>query len=185
MSLALALPVAAFAGTLMAPLAGAEAPDALAVERKVKAAFLHKFLGYTEFPPAALGEAGAPVVIGVTDAEELGAELVRIVSGRTVMSRPIAVKLLSAQQSLVGVHLLFVGGTDLARVRQVLSAIPAAPMLLVTEVEQGLREGSVINFRIINQRVRFDVSLDAADKHGVKLSSRLLTVAHLVYRGAQ
>ncbi len=175
---------------LLAGLAGlsavsgmASAQSAATLERKVKAAFLYKFLGYTEFPAAALGEAGAPVVIGVVDADDLAAELTRIVSGRTVLSRPIAVKVFRDHEAPAGVHLLFVGGADALRVRHVLRSAAPAPMLLVTEVEDGLRQGSVINFRIVEERVRFDVSLEAADKHSVKLSSRLLTVANQVHKG--
>lgn len=156
----------------------------LSLERRVKAAFLYKFLGYTEFPPSALGEASAAVVIGVVDADELAAELGRIVTGRTIQGRPIAVKVFRDQDVPAGVHLLFVGGTDSVRVRNVLRSAQPAPMLLVTEAEDGLRQGSVINFRIVEERVRFDVSLDAADKNSVKLSSRLLTVANQVHKGA-
>jgi hypothetical protein len=178
----LALALGCFA--LLAALPAAAQGNVLTLERKVKAAFLYKFLGYTEFPAAALGDAGAPVVIGVVDADDLAAELTRIVSGRTVQSRPIMVKVFRDQEPPAGVHLLFVGGQDAQRVRAVLRSAQPAPMLLVTEAEDGLRQGSVINFRIVEERVRFDVSLEAADKHSVKLSSRLLTVANLVHKGA-
>jgi hypothetical protein len=162
--------------------AQATAPP-ISLERKVKAAFLYKFLGYTEFPAAALGEPGAPVVIGVVDADDLAAELNRIVAGRSVGTRPITVKVFREQDAPSGVHLLFVGGNDAARVRTVLRSAHPAPMLLVTEAEDGLRQGSVINFRIVDERVRFDVSLEAAEKNSVRLSSRLLTVANQVHRG--
>jgi hypothetical protein len=179
------LTLALSACTLLACLPGAaQTPSTLSLERKVKAAFLYKFLGYTEFPPSALGEPGNPVVIGVVDADDLAAELVRIVSGRTILARPISVKTFKEQESPAGVHLLFVGGADAVRVRSVLRSAPAAPILLVTEAEDGLRQGSVINFRIVEERVRFDVSLAAADKNSIKLSSRLLTVANQVYKGA-
>ncbi|WP_426209058.1 YfiR family protein [Massilia sp. TWP1-3-3] len=165
-------------------LTRAQAGTTTSLERKVKAAFLYKFLGYTDFPPGALGEAGAPLVIGVVDADELAAELTRIVSGRTVGAHPITVRVLREQDAPGGVHLLFVGGADALKVRNVLRSLAPAPVLLVTEAEDGLRQGSVINFRIVEERVRFDVSLGAAEKNSVKLSSRLLTVANQVYKAA-
>ncbi|MES2016881.1 MAG: YfiR family protein [Pseudomonadota bacterium] len=170
-----------------ARLAAQTAPPDAAPERRIKAAFLYKFLGYTEFPASAFGEAAAPLVIGVIGADELGAELGRIVAGRTALSRAITVKLLHESDSAAGVHLLFVGGSDSARVRSVLAqlkASQAAPMLVVSEADDGLQQGSVINFRVIDERVRFDVSLDAAEKNNIKLSSRLLTVANHVQKGA-
>jgi hypothetical protein len=166
--------------------ADAPAPPAqssASLERKVKAAFLYKFLGYTEFPASAFADAQAPVVIGVAGADELAAELTRIVSGRTIMARPIVVKVIHEGEAASGVHLLFVGGSDSAKVRSVLKAAQPAPMLLVSEAENGLQLGSVINFTIVDERVRFDVSLEAADRNSVKLSSRLLTVANQVHKG--
>lgn len=159
-------------------------PGSVALERSVKAAFLYKFLGYTEFPAHALGEPGAPVLIGVSGSEEMAAELSRIVAGRTIDNRPIVVRHFRDTEPPGAVHLLFVAGADSARAARVLRQAPAGATLLVTECANGLQAGSIINFRIVEERVRFDVSLDAADKNNIKLSSRLLTVANHVSKGA-
>jgi len=153
------------------------------LERRVKAAFLYKFLGYAEFPQRAFADADAPLVIGVLDADDLAAELARIVAGRTVGNRAIVVRLLREGEGAVPVHMLFVGGFEGARVARLLRQ--SSGMLVVTECDGGLPPGSAINFRIIDERVRFDVALDAAERNGIKLSSRLLTVANHVQKGAQ
>lgn len=156
--------------------------DARQLERSVKAAFLYKFLSYTEFPSAAFSDPAAPVVIGVVEADDMATELSRIVAGRTVGTRPIAVRTLKDGEPSAGVHLLFLAGSATASVARI-SRTAQQPLLVVTESDSGLAQGSVINFRIIDKRVRFDVSLDAADKYNVKLSSRLLTVANQVHKG--
>lgn len=170
----------AFAAAL--PAAPALAQGGAALERSVKAAFLYKFLGYTEFPAGAFDDAGAPLVIGVVGSEEMAAELARIAAGRVIGGRPIAVRQVREGEH-AGVHLLFVAGADCGRAARALRQ-PGAPMLPVTECGNGLQAGSIINFRIVDERVRFDVSLDAADKNNIKLSSRLLTVANHVSKGA-
>jgi hypothetical protein len=182
---AAALALASLAVIGKAPAAEAPPQNAVPVnlERKVKAAFLYKFLGYAEFPASVFGDASAPLVIGVVGADELAAELSRIVAGRSIQARPIVVKVFQENEAPSGVHLLFVGGSDSARVKTVLKAAQPAPMLLVSEAEHGLQVGSVINFKIVDERVRFDVSLEAADRNSVKLSSRLLTVANQVHKG--
>jgi hypothetical protein len=166
------------------PVRGQNAAEPSAPERRVKAAFLYKFLGYTEFPATAFADGAAPVVIGVIGADELAAELARIVVGRTVQSRSMVVKVLREGEAPDGVHLLFVGGNDATRVRAVLKALAPAPVLVVSEADDGLQQGSVINFRVVDARVRFDVSLEAAERNNVKLSSRLLSVANHVQKGA-
>lgn len=153
-----------------------------ALERSVKAAFIYKFLGYAEFPAHAFGDPAAPVVIGVVGSEEMAAELLRIVAGRVIHNRPIVIKLFLDGDN-PGVHLLFVAGADCARSAAVLRQA-RSPVLLVTECGSGLQAGSIINFKIVEERVRFDVSLDAADKNHIKLSSRLLSVANHVSKGA-
>jgi len=154
------------------------------LERRVKAAFLYKFLGYTDFPAGAFADAAAPLTIGVIGADGLAVELARVVAGRTVNGRTIEVRELRESDAGARVHLLFVGGTDPQRVARIVHQATGA-MLVVTECDNGLQIGSVINFRIVDERVRFDVALDAAEKNGIKLSSRLLTVANRVQKGAQ
>lgn len=154
------------------------------LERSVKAAFLYKFLGYTEFPASAFSDPAAPVVLGVMNSAPMASELTRIVTGRTVNNRPIVVRSMKEGDAMAGVHLLFIAGADSARVVRSVSAARPQPLLVVTESADGLQEGSVINFKIIDERVRFDVSLDAAGRNSVKLSSRLLMVAHQVHQGA-
>ena len=165
-----------------APRAFADAGGMQVLERRVKAAFLYKFLGYAEFPPQAFSDPSGPLMIAVVGSEDMAAELARIAAGRTIAGRPIAVRPLREHEQVPPVHLLFVAGSDSERAGRVLRGAPAA-YLTVTECDGGLRYGSVINFRIVDERVRFDVSLDAADRKNVKLSSRLLTVANRVQKG--
>ncbi|MFC6412713.1 YfiR family protein [Massilia varians] len=179
---ALALPLLLAAAAGMAPRALAEGGGAQALERRVKAAFLYKFLGYAEFPAHAFADPNGPLTIAVIGSDEMAAELARIASGRMIVGRPIVVRQVAMNEAPPAVHLLFVAGADAERAGRVLRAAPGA-YLTVTECDGGLRYGSVINFRIVDERVRFDVSLDAAEKKNVKLSSRLLTVANRVQKG--
>lgn len=177
-------PLAVLASTAVLPRpALAQAGTTQALERRVKAAFLYKFLAYAEFPASAFGDSAAPVTIGVVGSDEMAAELARVVAGRQALGRPIQVRNMREGELGAPVHLLFVAGNDCARAARILRNTPAA-LMPVTECELGLQYGSVINFRIIEDRVRFDVSLDSAEKNNVKLSSRLLTVANRVVKGS-
>jgi hypothetical protein len=169
---------------LVPPVRAQSAALGVPLERRVKAAFLYKVLGYTDFPASAFADAAAPLTIGVIGADDLAVELARVVAGRTVNGRAVEVRELRESDAAARVHLLFVGGTDPQRVARIVRQAIGA-MLVVTECENGLQLGSVINFRIVDERVRFDVALDAAERNGIKLSSRLLTVANRVQKGAQ
>ena len=154
-------------------------------EDQVKAAYLYKFAGYVEWPPDSFGPMGAPFTIAVVGAEPLATELSEAVTGRTVHDRPIVVRRLTIGEPLSGVHVLFVGDDQYARLEELLQAARPRSILTVTEVEGALEAGSVINFVVSERRVRFDISLDSAEKSQLRLSSRLLAVAQRVMPGIE
>ena len=157
----------------------AEAHAQQAAEATVKAAFLYKFAGYVEWPDSALLPAGAPFTIGIAGADDIAAELERLVPGRTVLNRPVAVRRMKEGESPKGLHLLFIGRAE-ANPRPMLRAAQQQGTLTVTETDRGLELGSAINFVHLDDRVGFDVSLDSAEKSGLRISSRMLAVARRV-----
>lgn len=162
---------------LMGPLAAA---DELAPERSVKAAFLARFIGFAELPEPGGAPAGGPIMIGVYGADDVAAELNRVVVGRMYNQRPIQVRTIGPREAPTGLHMLFIGGDLDDPAERMLDAAAKQGVLTVTEVDGGLRMGSVINFRLVDARVRFEVSLAAAHRSRIVLSSRLLSVAYAV-----
>ena len=148
----------------------------------VKAGFLYKFLGYVDFPTGPL-DPGAPYVVGVVGAEDVAAELARLSAGRLVNNHAVVVRRMQGADPAAGLHLLFIGAAESAGEAALVKAAQQAGVLSVTESATGIESGSVINFRLVDERVRFEVSLAAADKGRLKLSSRLLSVAYAVQKG--
>lgn len=166
----------ATAAALVACLAHAqrEAPEA-----SVKAAFLYKFANYIEWPANAFASPAAPLVIGVAGSDEVASELERIVPGRSVNGHPVTVKRMREGESPRGLHFLFIG-RDHAAHAAMLRAAREQSVLAITETDRGLEMGSTINFVTAGDRVAFEVSLDAAEKSGHRISSRMLSVARRV-----
>jgi hypothetical protein len=75
---------------------------------------------------------------------------------------------------------LFIGRAEQGRTRQLTQAAQPMGILTVSESDGALDQGSVVNFVTADRRVRFEISLDAAEKSRLKLSSRLLAVASQV-----
>lgn len=161
-------------------LAPAQAQRTEAPEASVKAAFLYKFAGYIEWPPSAFASPDAPFVIGVLGSDEIAAELAKLVPGRAIEGHPAVVKRLREGDPVKGVHVLFIGKAESARLAAITRAAQREGVLAVSESERGLEAGSAINFVVSEDRVGFEVSLDAADKSGHRISSRMLAVARRV-----
>lgn len=161
-----------------AAAAHAQRPEA--PESSVKAAFIYKFAGYIEWAPATFAADHSPLVIGVMGADEIAAELAKIVPGRHIAGHPVSVRRLRDGDAIRGVHLLFVGRPEAGRLQPILRAAQQQGALAVTETEKGLELGSAINFVLTEERVGFEVSLESAEKSGHRISSRMLTVARRV-----
>jgi hypothetical protein len=150
-----------------------------AAEYQIKAAFLHKFLHFVEWPTQVLGET-APLRVGVLGADALADELSQVVAARPIAGRPIVVQKLQAGSALGELHVLFVGRAQSARMPQINAALKNQPLLLVSESDDAFAGGSAINFVVVEDKVRFDVALYRAEQLGLKISARLLTAARKV-----
>ncbi|WP_049871257.1 YfiR family protein [Ramlibacter tataouinensis] len=148
-------------------------------ESAVKAAFLFKFPAFVEWPAGSFRTPDHPVVIGVLGNDAVASDLEQLAASRHLDGRPVTVRRLAEGEPPAGVHLLFVGATTPARLRESVAAA-AGPVLVVAEQEGGLRAGAVLNFTQEEGRVRFGASLAAAEARGLRLSSRLLAVASAV-----
>ena len=158
------------------------AADAQPSETRLKAAFLYKFASYVEWPTRSAP--GAPLVIGVMDAEDLIRELSEITTGRSIDDHPIEVRRVEHDDLLDGVQILFIGDERRDQLDTLLRPTRRLPILTVTESRGAISDGSIINFTVERDRVRFEVSLAAAEASRLKLSSRLLSVASRVHRQA-
>ena len=166
------------AGRALACLASSLALHAHAqavAEPAIKAAFLYKFAGYIEWHAPV--RADVPFVFATLAADEVAAELARILPGRAVAGRPAVVRAVREGESLEGVQVLFVG-RGAADPKAAIRAAQRQGALTVTETD--LEAGAAINFVVADNRVAFEVSLEAAERSGHRISSRMLAVARRV-----
>jgi hypothetical protein len=160
-----------------APLGdGGASPSATSV----KAAFVYRFLAFVEWPEQAFASADAPMVIGVLGADALAHELEEVVANRRIDERAIEVRRVDVAHALDGVNVLYVGEQASSALTGLAARAARASVLVVSDFADALDEGSVINLLVVDNRVRFEVSLEAATRSALRLSSRLLGVAYRV-----
>lgn len=149
-------------------------------ERHIKALFLYNFAKFVDWPaelPA------GPICIAVVGDDPFAAILDQVVSGKTVHGQGFVVRRAPAESQLQDCQMVFVSGTDRKRIGAVLGALKGSAVLTVGESRGFARAGGVINFEIVNNRVRFEVNVDAAERARLRLSSKLLSLAIIVHDG--
>ena len=158
--------------------------NAAARERRVKAAFIFKFAGFVEWPETAFPQPFTAVTIAVIGDDELAAELSAITAGRAAEGRPLTIRKTRSLETVADAHMVFVGRAEIARLPQLAKLARARPVLILTDAPNALAQGSMINFMLVERRVKFEIHLEEAERHGLKLRSRLLAVAQIVRRGS-
>jgi len=155
-------------------------PQERVLEHQVKAAFLYKFGNYIDWPEGTFESEDDPLTIGVIGADDLAEGLREIVRDKTIKGRPVVVRTLESTDSLQTTHILFIGRATRSYLNSVIASTRGKPIVTVTETEDPLAQGGIINFIIDNDKVRFDIELAAANTSNIKISARLLGVARKV-----
>ena len=153
-----------------------------ASEASVKAALVFKFASYVEWPLEALPSPDAPLALCVLGADEVAAELETLVRGRFVNAHPVVARRLKEGEGLAGCHVAVVGRRESARLASVAQAARQHSVLVVSDTDKGLENGSAINFVPVEDRVGFEVSIENAQRSNLRVSSRMLGVARRVVR---
>lgn len=144
-----------------------------------KAAFVLRFAGFVEWPPGADSEIFRIAVLGDT---AVAGDLEELADGRQVGGRPVRVSRVTSVSAARDAQVLVVGSAHGPRLHDLLEPLAGHSVLVVTAENGALAAGSAINFLQHEDRVRFEVSLPAARRMGLRVSSELLSVAARVER---
>jgi uncharacterized protein DUF4154 len=146
----------------------------------LKAAFLYNFAKFTEWPAQALAPHD-PLMLCVMNDREVGETLVDLTRGRTIDGHALVVSTMRVESAdLLSCRLLFMSGLDLPRSRAVVDAVAGKAVLTVSDFDTFAQLGGVAHFFVEEGTMRFAVNLDAAHRAGVRLSSKLLSLARIV-----
>lgn len=159
-------------------LSGAAVPvQAQAPEYDLKAAFLFNFVKFVEWPASAFAGERAPMTICVFGNDPFGRALDAVVQGERVGERRLAVRRPDGLDGLEGCNVLFVSGSEKGRFGEVLARVRGEPVLAVGDSDGFLRAGGVINFVLEGSKVRFLIDQEAAERSGLRISSKLMRLA--------
>jgi hypothetical protein len=149
-------------------------------EYQVKAAFLYKFAGFVEWPPAAFPAEDTPIRIGVLGVDPFGTVLDETVNGKKAQNRTIEVKRSSLVAELKDCHIIFVCASEKERLDVIFSDLRGDSILTVGDTEDFAKLGGIINLMPVKGRIGLEINVDAAKDAGIKISSQLLNLAKVI-----
>jgi hypothetical protein len=143
----------------------------------LRAAFLYNFAKFTEWP----GESGpaAPLTLCVLDDTAVEGALTELVGSSAINGRTVIIARGVNGPRLRTCNLLYVGETTSGRAAAILDELQGAPVLTVSNGDEFVRGGGIVGLFVEEGRMRFAINPDAAQRAGVRLSSRLLQLAKI------
>ncbi|MBN1415365.1 MAG: YfiR family protein [Bacteroidales bacterium] len=141
---------------------------------KAQAMFIFNFSRLIEWP--ATYKTG-PFIIGVLGTSAVAEELDLYTKGKKVGAQDIQVMRYKTVQEIGSCHILFIPFAKSRQLTEVTSAIQGKSTLVITEKNGALNEGSVINFIILEDKLKFELKAENASKRGIKVSSKLEEMA--------
>jgi hypothetical protein len=145
----------------------------------LKAAFLYNFANFAEWPAAALAP-GQPLSLCVIGDDAVADALEATIKGRKVDNHELTVAVIKADGQGRTCHLLYVSGLDTNQTGRLLQSLKDTSTFTVGDADQFAAMGGVAQLILENDRMRFAVNVDAAQRARLKISSKLLGLARIV-----
>jgi len=169
-----------------APMAHAQNASASS-EYLVKAGFIYNFANLVQWPANAFSDPDSPIGIAILGEDHFGTTLDRVLQGKKVNGRSFAVKrwksvadLVKSPAELKDCQILFVSSSEIAHLNEAIQIVKGVPVLTIGETPGFANRGGIINLVLEDNKVRFEVNVDAAKQVDLNISSRLLALARIV-----
>ena len=154
-----------------------------ASENKLLAAFSINLAKFTSWPTRAdLKDPEAPIQFGVVSNSELLSELEASSIGKKIGTHPIQIRNLLLEESISKnwpAVVLLMSKSDTLNV-QALKKFKNCRCLIITHKSGWADLGSVINFYLENEKLRFEINPKTAKDQELELSSQILRLGKII-----
>lgn len=171
----------AFLCVVLAGVVSQAAPQSTASEYQVKAAFLYNFAKFIEWPDGTFASASSTFKFCVFGKDPFGKSIDDALLGKKVAEHPVELLRARKLSDLEGCQVVFVTSSEITHLADAVEKLRGRNVLLVGEGEEFAGSGGTIQFFLQDNRVRFAINPDAANRAGLKISSKLLALASVVH----
>jgi hypothetical protein len=103
-----------------------------------------------------------------------------MINGKTIGSHPLQFRECASLADATNCQVLFISDSEENRFSKIISALGPASILTVSETDDFIDAGGMIDLRIVDNKMRFDINNSAAKSVGLTISSKLLSLAQSV-----
>jgi len=152
-------------------------------EYQVKAAYILNFARFVEWPADVL-PASSPLTIAIVGDDPFDGSLDELLRSKTANGHPLRLKHFHWNDVITECEIVFISASEELHLAQILRFLAAQSVLTISDIDRFSLRGGIIEFRMVGNRVRFDVNRDPAIAARINISSKLLSVARAVHEGS-
>ena len=146
----------------------------------VKLGFLYQLTLYVQWPSGSFKSATAPLVVCVIGHDPFDSDLEEEFENHTVEKHPVVIRRAKGIDNLGSCHVVFVPAPESKQSAKVIASLQGSPVLTVGETPGFAERGGLINFTVLQNRLHFEINLDAVRQTSLTISSRVLALAKIV-----
>lgn len=145
---------------------------------RAQAMFIYNFSRLIEWPAS---YKSGQFVIGVIGSSATFNELKNYTANKSVGSQQISVKKFSSTSEIGQCHILFVPFSKTKTMSEITAALGSKSTLLICEKNGAIELGAALNFVVVGDKLKFEVSTSNATSKNIKMSSKLNEMAYKSY----
>ena len=158
----------------------ADALNENSVEYRVKLAFIYSFTKFVEWPSSAYRNSDAPISICIVGNDPFNPDLEDELRTRKVGSHPVEVTRLRLGEAIGKCQIVFIPLTAKHQAASIVKGLTGSSAFTVGETEGFAMRGGIINFAVEGNKLHLEINPLAAERAGLKISSKLLNIATVV-----
>ena len=158
----------------------------------MKAAFLQTFSQFVRYPEDRFPVPSSPFRLCVVGDGAMKKVLERVTSGKSVGDRQILITRFGHDDDVTSCHLLYVGPSAEGQAASLLAEADGTGVLTISELDGFCEQGGIVRFWVqrepsatVKSGIRFEVNVDANERSGLRISSKVLRHARLLRNRSQ
>ena len=143
-------------------------------KNKTKGVYIYQFAKNVFWP---INHGNGDFIIGIYGDKEFFKQFNNSYTGKLIGSQKIKIKYYNELNNITESHLFFVSQEKTRNINEVSKMLPTHT-LLVSEGQDLVTTGSIINFIYVQSRLKFQVNKTKAEKNDLKIGQQLQKLAH-------
>ncbi len=135
------------------------------------------FIKYIQWPD---GDREGEFTIGVIGHNETFNSLNSLYGGKTKGAKTFVIKRFSNASEISDCHVLFIDNSKSSEFEKASNALRGKSSLIITDHKGYAEKGSAINFKTVDNKLRFEINQQTINASRLKISSTLTSMAILI-----